>query len=430
MRIAVLAPVLALLVACDNKPSGPATTTSNTGTTTTDSAATPSAVPKGLTTYYFGVGATNTLVTFHSKNAVSDILGDTAYVSGSAAIDFEAGKGTCALVVRADSLKSDYADRDRAMHGQQWLDSKKYPTIEFKGTSASIIEQPNIWKIDGEFTLHGVTKPMSITAKVRPLSALIGKRKGIGEAPCLKVESSFKIKLEDFNIVRPPTALATVEPEISIGIDVWASTIKPPEMGEPPPLNTDPVRRPPVKSDGIEGTLYVLGRKPQFAQMAAESETDIEKIITRTNVIAGFVGIDNAKGYGKVRLAIPVNQLNTGIPDRDKHLHGPDWLDAEKFKTIEFESTKATKKSETVWTVEGDFTLHGVKKPLTIDVELREIPLAQIQAAKWSDTPGIAFSTKFKIKLSDFGVKIPEKAIGKVNDELKIAIELKGFQKE
>jgi polyisoprenoid-binding protein YceI len=429
MRIASLAAVLAVLVACDNKTSTPTPTNSGAPTTSTGSGAT-AAVPKGLTTYYFGVGAAHTHVTFHSKNGISDILGETPYVSGSAAIDFEAGTGTCSLVVRADSLKSDYADRDRAMMGPQWLDVAKHPTIEFKGTSASIVEKPNIWKIDGDFTLHGVTKPMSITAKVRPISAAFGKRKGIGDGPCLKVESDFKIKLEDFKIIRPLTALATVEPEIAIGIDVWASTLKPADMGAPPPLPDAPVRKPKVVADGIEGTLYVLGRKPQFAQLVAESETDIEKIITKTNVIAGFVGLDPAKGYGKVRLAIPADTLNTGIPDRDKHLQGEAWLDTAKFKTIEFESTKATKKTDTLWTVEGDFTLHGVKKPITVDVELREIPLAQIQAAKWSDTPGIAFSTKFKIKLSDYGVKVPENAIAKVSDELKIAIELKAFQKE
>jgi polyisoprenoid-binding protein YceI len=431
MRIAAVAAVLALLVACDNKTSTPPSTGTSPGTTTSSGASpTPAAVPKGLTTYFFGVGANNTHVTFQSKNAISDILGDTPYVSGSAAIDFEAGTGTCSIVVRADSLKSDYADRDRAMLGPTWLDVAKFPTIEFKGTSASIVEKPNIWKIDGEFTLHGVTKPMSITAKVRPLPAAIGKKKGLAETPCVKVESDFKVKLADHNIVIPPTAIATVQPEIAIGIDIWGSTTKPADMGAPPPLADVPVRKPKVVADGIEGTIYVLGKKPQFAKMAAESETDIEKITAQTNVINGFVGIDAAKGYGKVRLAIAADQLKTGIADRDKHLYSEMWLDTAKFRTIEFESTKATKKDDKNWTIEGDFTLHGVKKPLTVDVQLRDIPLELIKAAHWGETPGIAFSTKFKIKLSDFGVKIPDIAAGKVSDELKIAIELTGLQKE
>jgi polyisoprenoid-binding protein YceI len=431
MRTAALAAVLALLAACDNKTSTPTSTGSSSGTpTSSGSSPTPSAAPKGVTTYFFGVKPTHTKVTFHSKNDISDILGDTSFLSGSAAIDFEGGTGTCSLVVRADSLKSDYADRDRAMHGPTWLNVAKFQSIEFKGTSAAIVEKPYIWKIDGEFTLHGVTKPLSITAKVRPLPATVGKKLGFGDGPCVKVESEFKVKLADFDIVIPPTAIATVQPEIAIGIDIWGSTLKPADMGEPPPLPQEPVRKPRVAADGIEGTIYQLGKKPQFAKLAAESDTELEKITAQTNVIAGYVGIDPAKGYGKVRLAIAADQLKTGISDRDKQLQSEMWLDTAKFKTIEFESTKATKKDDKNWAVEGDFTMHGVKKPLTVDVQLREIPLALVQAAHWGETPGLAFSTKFKIKLSDFGVKIPESVAPKVSDELRVAIELTGLQKE
>jgi polyisoprenoid-binding protein YceI len=428
MRTAALAAVLALLVACDTKL--PAPTTTSTVTTTSTGSGTAAAVPKGQTTYYFGVKPTHTTVTFQSKNDISDILGSTSYLTGSAAIDFEAGTGTCDISVRADSLKSDYPDRDRSMLGPAWLDVAKFPKIEFKGEKATIVEKPNIWKIDGKFTLHGVTKDLSITAKVRPLPASIGTKSGLGNGPCVKVETAFKVKLADHDIVIKDTAIATVMPEISIGIDIWGSTIKPADMGEPPPLAETVVRKPRVSAEGIEGTIYVLGKKPQFAVMAAESETDVEKIIAKTNVIAGFVGIDAAKGTGKVRLAISADQLSTGITLRDEHLRSSGWLDTAQFKTIEFESTKATRKDDKNWTVEGEFTMHGVKKPLTVEVLLRPIPVERIKAAKWGDTPGIAFSTQFKIKLSDFGVKIPEQAIAKVSDELKVAIELTGLQKE
>ena len=96
---------------------------------------------------------------------------------------------------------------------------------------------------------------------------------------------------------------------------------------------------------------------------------------------------------------------------------------------IAFESRKATKKDDKTWTVEGDFTMHGVKKPITVEVVLRHIPVEKVKAAKWGETPAIAFSTKFTIKLSDFGVKISEQAVGKVSDELKVAFELTGLEK-
>jgi polyisoprenoid-binding protein YceI len=131
-----------------------------------------------------------------------------------------------------------------------------------------------------------------------------------------------------------------------------------------------------------------------------------------------------------VRLAVPVDSLRTGNDLRDEHLRSAGWLDAAQFKTIEFESTKAVKKDDKNWTVEGNFTMHGVKKPITVDVVLREIPLDLIQKAHWGETPGLGFASKFKLKLSDFGVKIPEVAAAKVSNELTISIDLVALQKE
>jgi polyisoprenoid-binding protein YceI len=431
MRIAAIAAVLALLVACDTKTSTPTATPSTAPTGTSTGAGTAaSAVPKGETTYFFGFNPVHNKVTFHSKNDISDILGSSSYVNGSATINFEAGTGTCTISIPTVSLQSDYTDRDRAMHGPTWLDVKKYPNVEFKGEKATIIEQPNIWKIDGKLTLRGVTKDTSITAKVRPLSAAIGKKFNVGDGPCLKVESEFKVKLADHGIVIPETAIATVQPEISIGIDIWGSTVKPADPSAPPELADGPGMRPPkVPADGIPGTIYELGKKPQFSIISAVSQTEIETITTKSNVLKGYVGIDAAAGIGKVRLAIASESLDTGIKLRNEHLHSPQWLDSKQFKTIEFESTKATKKDDKTWAVEGDFTMHGVKKPLTVDVQLRPIPVEKVKAAKWGETPAIAFSAKFTLKLSDFGIKINEQAAGKVSDELKVAIELTGLEK-
>ena len=199
------------------------------------------------------------------------------------------------------------------------------------------------------------------------------------------------------------------------------------------PDEDGPIKRtwkPKVSEDGIEGTKYLFGKKPQLATITAESETDLERVTAKTSVVAGVLGLDKEKGTGKVRLAVPVDELDTAIAARNEHLRGPDWLDSAKFKTIEFESTKATRKDDKHWTVEGDFTMHGVKKPITVDVVMREIPLELIEKAHWGETPGLGFAAKFKVKLSDFGVKVPQVAIAKVNDEWAVSIDLVALQKE
>jgi len=437
MRTLPLLLGLALLAACDHKPSASPPPPSKPDGSAMMAPPPPTAAPdapKGETTYYFGVRETHTNITFQSKNDLTDILGASHVVVGSATIDFAAGTGKCELSVPSATLNSGMADRDRAMMGPQWLNAKQFATIEFKSDKAVLTEKPSGWTVDGKFTLRGVTKALSVPVEVRPLSSAIGQKLGFGDGPCVKVKTAFKVKLADYGIEIPSTAVATVQPEISVTIDMWGSTVKPAAyVAKDPGGDEAPVRaapKPKVSEEGIEGTKYVFGKKPQLAQMTALSETEVETITTNTKVIAGVLGFDQAKGTGMVRLAAPVDQLRTGIDLRDEHLRSANWLDAAQFKTIEFESTKATKKDDKNWTVEGNFTMHGVKKPITVDVVLREIPLELIQKAHWGETPGLGFTTKFKLKLSDYGIKIPEVAAAKVNDELTLSIDLVALQKE
>ena len=74
--------------------------------------------------------------------------------------------------------------------------------------------------------------------------------------------------------------------------------------------------------------------------------------------------------------------------------------------------------------------MHGVKKPITVDVVMREIPLELIEKAHWGETPELDFATKFKVKLSNFSVKVPHVAIAKINDEWAVSIDLVTLQKE
>jgi len=437
MRIAALSALLAFAVACDNSASGPMPPTSpmRKDPTVVPSSAPSGAAeaPKGDTTYYFGVRETHTNITFQSKNDLTDILGASHNVVGSATINFEAGSGSCDLSVPAATLNSGMSDRDRAMMSATWLNVKQFPNIEFKGEKASLVEKPNLWKVDGKFTLRGVTKDLSVTAKVRPLPASVGQKLGFGDGPVLKVETQFKVKLADYGIEIPATAVATVQPEISIGIDIWGSTVKPAAFVAKAPEEEGPIKRtwkPKVSDAGIDGTVYVLGKKPQLATITAVSEAELEKITAKTSTVVGYVGLDKAKGTGKVRLAIPVDELDTGIALRNEHLRTKDWLDSTQFRTIEFESTKATKKDEKTWSVEGEFSMHGVKKPITVEIVVREIPLELIKKAHWGETPGLGFATSFKLKFSDFGVKLPSAAAGKVNDELAVSFDLVGLEKE
>lgn len=379
--------------------------------------------PKAETVYYFGAHTTRTKVTFESKTNVTNILGQTNLCSGSAAIDFDAKKGSCHLVIPTASLNSGMDDRDRAMHGKSWLDSKTHPTIEFKSTSAAFL-QAHAWKIDGDFLFRGVSKPMSVEVDVRQVPDSLGKN--LGEGSWIRVKTSFKVDITQHGIVIDKSAQFTVEPIWNISIELFATTAKP--AGAPvavaPPEDEEikVVRVPKLKAEGLPGAKYEFGKKPQLTTLRATSETTIETILTTTSSIHGWVGYDKEKGLAATRLHIPVAQLKTLDKLRDEHLRGEAWLDEKNHKMIVFESQKATKKDEKTWTVEGTFTMRGVAKPLTLDVVVDEVPAETVKAANWGDKPGLRITGDFKVKLSDFGVKIPQQAVAKVNDTLSVSL--------
>ena len=69
-----------------------------------------------------------------------------------------------------------------------------------------------------------------------------------------------------------------------------------------------------------------------------------------------------------VEASIDVGSVDTRSADRDAHLKSPDFFDAAKYPTITFRSTKVAKAGKDRLSVTGDLTLHGVTRPITLDV--------------------------------------------------------------
>ena len=90
----------------------------------------------------------------------------------------------------------------------------------------------------------------------------------------------------------------------------------------------------------------------------------------RFEKIKGTVELDD-KDVTKstVDVTIDLTSVNTNEPKRDVHLKSPDFFDIAKFPAATFKSTKVQKAGKNKLKVTGDLSLHGVSKPVVLEVE-------------------------------------------------------------
>jgi polyisoprenoid-binding protein YceI len=148
-----------------------------------------------------------------------------------------------------------------------------------------------------------------------------------------------------------------------------------------------------------------------------------------TNVRGAFSNVQGTVVYdsddpaaSSVDAVIDAASINTNEAQRDAHLKSADFLEVEKYPTIEFKSKRVTKAGEDEWNLAGDFTLHGVTKEVVLKVEGPTVeskdPYGNIR---------IGASATTKIKRSDFGLTwnmLLEAGGIAVGDDLKIEIEV------
>lgn len=112
---------------------------------------------------------------------------------------------------------------------------------------------------------------------------------------------------------------------------------------------------------------------------------------------SGMVHIAEVPEESWVEVTIKAASIDTGTPDRDKHLRSPDFLDVERFPEIRFKSTKIELTGGMELRVTGDLTIRDVTKPVVLDAEFQGIALDP-----WGGTRA-AFSATTEIDREEFG---------------------------
>lgn len=83
---------------------------------------------------------------------------------------------------------------------------------------------------------------------------------------------------------------------------------------------------------------------------------------------SGKIVLDRTAKTGSVEVTIDATSVNTGFSTFDGHLQEADFFDTAKYPTITFKSTKVTFEGDKPVAVEGNLTIKGVTKPVTLKV--------------------------------------------------------------
>ncbi len=138
--------------------------------------------------------------------------------------------------------------------------------------------------------------------------------------------------------------------------------------------------------------------------------------------VSGTIRMDEADPVASsVEAVIKAASIDTRTDQRDAHLKSADFLEVERFPEITFKSTKVERAGDAHYRVTGDLTIHGVTKPVVLDVS---------DEGRTKDPWGgerAGFSASTRIDRRDFGLtwnQAVESGGVLVSNEIRITLEV------
>ncbi|HZH56665.1 YceI family protein [Yanghanlia caeni] len=112
---------------------------------------------------------------------------------------------------------------------------------------------------------------------------------------------------------------------------------------------------------------YVIDSSHTFPRFSY-NHMGMSKQILSFKKTTGTVVLDKSAKEAKVDVTIDMTSVNTGFDVFDGHIQGEDFFDTKNHPTATFKSTKVVFEGEKPVSIEGDLTIKGVTKPVTLKV--------------------------------------------------------------
>ena len=153
-------------------------------------------------------------VTFQILHAnLTYIPGRFDEFSGECTLDTsDPAKSSFKMTIKADSVDTNNAKRDGHLKSPDFFNVKQYPTIEFTSTSVAPIEGG--YRVTGDLTLHGETKPVTFELKGGRMTEF---PKGVKRTGYI---TQFQVKRSDFGIAKKvPESMLGDEVHVTISFE-------------------------------------------------------------------------------------------------------------------------------------------------------------------------------------------------------------------
>lgn len=139
--------------------------------------------------------------------------------------------------------------------------------------------------------------------------------------------------------------------------------------------------------------------------------------------LSGTVRYDPAHPErAQLSIGIVAASVQTREPQRDAHLRSTDFFDAEQHPHITYRSTRVTRQKPGQLSVEGELTLRGVMRPVTLEVTEITGEQRDLQGAR-----RFGASAHASIRRSDFGItfnKLLEAGAVAISDEVALSFDV------
>ena len=146
----------------------------------------------GLTAGTWAIDPVHSTVGFSVRHLmVSKVRGTFNDFTGAITVA-EDGTASVTAEIQVASIDTKNTDRDAHIKSADFFDAEQYPTATF--TSTAVRAKGDDYVVDGEFTLHGVTRPVELALEFN------GVNPGMGNGPVAGFEATTVLNRKDFGI--------------------------------------------------------------------------------------------------------------------------------------------------------------------------------------------------------------------------------------